>query len=582
MLVVSCSSPRAQSAGARPQASVPPLTSPKATRGAGSNDRVPMTGPTVSRLSGGTGSGAAAARKKTVSAKDVIEAHARYGAGVIHEENNEPELALKEYYEAALKDPEDETLVIEVSGKFLQAKQPEKALDLLTRAAACPDASGSLFVQLGFVYSKLGKMDLVAKASRTAIQKQPQLLDGYRNLFGFYLQNRQMQEALNTLDEAARVPDTEPDFLIGLAELYATLSLQAPALKESAHARALAVLQRAEKSEPADPQLRLRLADGFNLLGKDDQAAKIYLNLLERLADNLFARDNVRAKLADIYLRDQDHKRAIEQLEAIIRDNPTDAQAYYLLGSIAYEAKNYAQAAENFDKTILLDPAFEPAYYDLAGALMSEDKNSDALATLDKARLRFPQSFASEYLAGVAFSQGKDYAAAIQHFTAAEVVAQATDPKLLSDYFYFQFGAACERKGDYAQAETYFDKCLRLSPDFAEAQNYLGYMLAEHGEKLSHARDLIEKALKTEPKNSAYLDSMGWVLFKLNQPKQALDYILKAIQLSEEQNATEYDHLGDIYAALGQAEKAREAWRKSLSLEPNDSVRKKLEPAVAK
>jgi len=75
---------------------------------------------------------------------------------------------------------------------------------------------------------------------------------------------------------------------------------------------------------------------------------------------------------------------------------------------------------------------------------------------------------------------------------------------------------------------------------------------------------------------------MGWVLFKLNRPKEALDYLLKAIQFSEEEDATEYDHLGDIYAALGQADKAREAWRKSLSLEPNDLVRKKLEPAAAK
>ncbi len=37
------------------------------------------------------------------------------------------------------------------------------------------------------------------------------------------------------------------------------------------------------------------------------------------------------------------------------------------------------------------------------------------------------------------------------------------------------------------------------SPNFAEAQNYLGYMWAEHGIKLDQARDLITKALKAEP-----------------------------------------------------------------------------------
>jgi tetratricopeptide (TPR) repeat protein len=91
-----------------------------------------------------------------------------------------------------------------------------------------------------------------------------------------------------------------------------------------------------------------------------------------------------------------------------------------------------------------------------------------------------------------------------------------------------------------------------------------------------------QKAVKAEPDNAAYLDSLGWVLFKLKQPKQALDYLLKAVQLAKEPDATVYDHLGDTYAALDQPKKAREAWRKSLELEPSPDVRKKLEGAGAK
>ena len=106
--------------------------------------------------------------------------------------------------------------------------------------------------------------------------------------------------------------------------------------------------------------------------------------------------------------------------------------------------------------------------------------------------------------------------------------------------------------------------------------NYLGYMWAEHGEKLDKARELIEKALKAQPKNAAYLDSLAWVLFKQKQAQEALPYALKAAELSEKPDATVYDHIGDIYDALKQPEKAREAWRKSVSLEPNEEVRKKL------
>jgi tetratricopeptide (TPR) repeat protein len=102
-------------------------------------------------------------------------------------------------------------------------------------------------------------------------------------------------------------------------------------------------------------------------------------------------------------------------------------------------------------------------------------------------------------------------------------------------------------------------------------------MWADRGEKLDRARALIERALKEDPRNAAYLDSMGWVLFKLGRTEEALDYVLKAVHYSEEEDATLFDHLGDIYAVLGRQDKAREAWKKSLSLEPNEQVRKKLE-----
>jgi tetratricopeptide (TPR) repeat protein len=182
-----------------------------------------------------------------------------------------------------------------------------------------------------------------------------------------------------------------------------------------------------------------------------------------------------------------------------------------------------------------------------------------------------------EFWTALAFARQKAWAEAIEHFTAAEVIAQATEPERLNQVFYFEVGAACERKGDYVQAEKYFEKCLNLAPDDAEAQNYLGYMYAEQGMKLDRAKELVQKAVRSEPKNPAYLDSLGWILFKLRQPQEALGYILKALELSEKPDPTLYDHLGDIYVALDQLDKARDAWRKSIALDPDSRVLGKLE-----
>ena len=136
----------------------------------------------------------------------------------------------------------------------------------------------------------------------------------------------------------------------------------------------------------------------------------------------------------------------------------------------------------------------------------------------------------------------------------------------LTGYFYFEAAAAYERKGDFDRAEELFEKSLKLEPDMAEALNYYGYMLADHGVKLDKARGLIEKAVKQEPEQRGVPGQPRLGAVQAGQAGTGLAQIQKAIELSEEPDATIYEHLGDIYARLKQDDKAREAWRKSLNV----------------
>jgi tetratricopeptide (TPR) repeat protein len=551
---------------------------------------------------------ASAVRSPTSARQEaqVAQAHAHYAAGVIHELDEENAEALAEFYQAALLDPDNESLILEVSRRLLQDKQPQKAFAIVSPAAARPNASGALYARLGLIYSQLGKREEAIAADRVAIKRAPQSLVGYHNLFVTYLladqdllaatakpgdkstpapkseAPRQAAEALKVLDDAARQSNVEPPFLVGLSDLYIEYSLRVPAQKDKTKAKALAVLNRAVKLNPTEPGLELKLADNLDALGESKTAVQLYEAVLKKVPDLPPLRIRLHAKLADYYAHAGDAERAKEHLEAVTRDDPTNPQVYYFLGGLALDQKRPEEAAEHFRKIILLNPdapASQQAYYDLAMCQLETKKPEAALTTLDSARKRFSQSYALEMLTGMAYGAQKKYSEAIDHYTAAEVVAKATDPKRLDHTFYFQLGAAYERKGDYEQAEKYFQKCLELAPEDAEAQNYLGYMWAEHGMKLPQARELIEKAVKAEPKNAAFLDSLGWVLYKLNQPKAALDYVLKAAELSEAPDPTLFEHLGDIYSTLNQPAKAREAWGKSLSLEPNDAVKKKLDAA---
>lgn len=505
--------------------------------------------------------------------------HAQYAAGVFHQLNNEPDLALEAYRQAALADPADETLVLEVSRRLAQAKQLDQALEILTRATERSGASGAVWAFRGYLLGLQGKDREAAAANRQAIRKSPDLLAGYHNLYFSLIQKGAEAEAEALLDQALAQTNAAPEFLLGLAELYANLAVRQAERKGPLEANALRVLEQVEKLPLDNPALRLALAEQLFALGAHPRAAAAYHKVLEDLPENGASplRDRVHARLSEIYLRSEDHARAVEQLKAILESNPANVQAHYFLGNIAMEERRPVEAVDHLRRALVLKPDFEQAYYDLSNALIAADQPSDALATLDEVRKRFPQNFISEFLRAVAYTRQKAYDQAVKLFGAAEVLAQTSDSKRLNHFFYFQYGAAAERGGDFAIAEKHFRKALELNPDFHEAQNYLGYMWAERGTNLTEALDLLQKAIKAEPDNEAYLDSLGWVLFQLGKPAEAVTHIQRAIELSKEPDATLLDHLGDVHFALKSWDQAREAWERSLRIEQKAAVQEKLD-----
>lgn len=505
-----------------------------------------------------------------------MESFARYADGVIYEMQGDVTAATEAFARAAANAPEDEELTLDVSMRLLRYNHPERALEVLTNAIAHQSDSAEIHARLGLVYSQLGQTENALRSSRVAVRKDPALLVAWQQLYVNHLQNKRETEALKVLDDAARIQSEDADFLVGIAGMYSDLGVQATGMRSNAQARARELLLRAATLAPTDPSTQLRLADGLNTVGESGKAVEFYQKALDQLEAEAPLRKVLTLKLAELCLRTGDRKRAAELFEAVVRDDPTNPQANYVLGSLAFEARRMQEAADSFSRVILLNPAFEQAYYDLATAQLNLDRPDDALATLAKARERFDQSFVIEYLSGLACGQKKDYATALKHYTAAEVIAKATDARRLSHGFYFQTAVASERSGDFENAARQFEKCLELSPNFAEAQNYLGYMWAERGTNLDRACELIERAVQAEPENAAFLDSLGWVRFKLGRLAEALEAMERALKHVEEPDPTLFDHLGDIQAALGALDKARESWRKSLELEPNEGIRKKL------
>lgn len=134
--------------------------------------------------------------------------------------------------------------------------------------------------------------------------------------------------------------------------------------------------------------------------------------------------------------------------------------------------------------------------------------------------------------------------------------------------------SAQERAGDVKGSEATLRQILLKEPENATALNNLGYFLVERGERLDEALGMIERAVRKEPGNPSYLDSLGWAYFKQGKLNMAEKYLSDAARRNPGSVAIQ-EHLGDLFQKLGQKEKATGFWRKALSLasEAADSAR---------
>jgi len=192
-----------------------------------------------------------------------------------------------------------------------------------------------------------------------------------------------------------------------------------------------------------------------------------------------------------------------------------------------------------------------------AQTLSARGDVDEALRVLERAVTRHRDEPVAHVALADLYSQSQRVDDAVRVLTAAE------DRFPDNTVIVFQLGAVLERGARYTEAEGAFRRVLDVNPDDAPTLNYLGYMLAEGGERLDESVDLIKRALEIDPNNGSYLDSLGWAYYKQEQFQLAEAPLVRAgTQLLR--NSVVQDHLGDLMFQLERYDEAVEAWERAL------------------
>jgi tetratricopeptide (TPR) repeat protein len=172
----------------------------------------------------------------------------------------------------------------------------------------------------------------------------------------------------------------------------------------------------------------------------------------------------------------------------------------------------------------------------------------------------------------------KVYLDVIERVKKDKRVPEKARDEYVDDYRYLLSGVYSELNQVDKAAEQ-LKLLLAREPNNPTYNNDLGYIWADRGMNLPEAEKLIRKAIEEDRKlrkanpptrteadrdHPAYLDSLGWVLFKQGKAKEARPYLLDAVKEKEGQSIEIYDHLGDVHMQLGEKAEAVAAWKKGL------------------
>jgi tetratricopeptide (TPR) repeat protein len=409
--------------------------------------------------------------------------------------------------------------------RMYQSKRPLDALDVYTRFLERFGPDWNVLLQMGEMYTKLGQFQKAAGAMQQMADMDPG--------------NRALQRTL--------------------AESY---------IRAEEYAPALAIYQRLYELDPDDLSLRAEMAGIYLEQRKYGEAQPHIAAILN--ADSLSL--EVKLRLGEICFgqieKDSTYaptaRMVFERLRAA---NPKDWRPYWFLGAIGALTRDDTLSINNFRKVTEIAGWNADAWVYLSSIFFRNNNFEDMARVLESARKVLPEEFRVNFYLGVAYNRlgrHQDAALALEH-------ARRINPKDVEAIS--ELAIVYESLKQFAETDSLYELALRLAPANATILNNYGYSLSERGIQLERALGMAKKAVEAEPDNSSFLDTIGWIYFKLGDYQEAEGFIKKAVSKGDA-SAVVLEHLGDVYFRLNDVDRALANWNMALALDKNNSALK--------
>ncbi len=459
--------------------------------------------------------------------------------------------------------PDQRTLNYTYAQVLTKLGRGDESRQYLERAVEVDPTFGPAILQLIDIYQRENEWQKAAELLQPLVNEDPMNLDLQRQQAFFWLRSGSPEKARLAFKSLVEADPKDLRSQYYLAEALNDLEQYPEADK---------LYRKLLEKTPDDPELLASF--GLSQLGqrKYDEAAKAFRSLLalQDVTDNLQVL--AKTQLAFIDLQKNNYAAAIDQIRPLLvfRDKP-NAQAIGIALEAYRKQKKYSDAIAMLQPLVDRfgsDPIVNARYVEM----LVRNGDLDRARTAATAASKFgPKNTTA---AAEAYMQTEHYEPAIA------LLRDATRSKPDDADLQFALGSALERSGDKKHAEEIFLQLLDKHPDNAATLNYLGYMWAELGTNLDRAADMLTRAVHQDPRNGAYVDSLGWVYFRQGKLDLAEKFLTDATHLLP-RDATVHEHLGDVFAKRGDYHRALGLYREALTLEPESKDEAKLRSKIA-
>ena len=483
--------------------------------------------------------------------------------GRLYRLNNEPSKAEAELKTAIKIDPSSEEAVTTLAMLYTDEGDTAHALKVLS---SIPDSarSAKLYSALGAAYEQRKDYKDAVDAYHHAIILDRDNLDAIRGLAENLLNDGQLDASLEQYKVIADSNPEDAQTYVRMAEIYR---------REGKYDLALENLKRADTLVPDTMDVPYSMAAVYQAQGRYDDAIKLLQDLIKKTdkseAGTSQSDRNNRAifieRLGMVYREQENYPAAIDTFRKMLSLGDENARSGYQEIIDTYrDAKQWPQATSVAKEAVQKMPDDRELRMVLDAQLADMGQVDQSIADV-RSLLKGGAEDRDIYVRlGIIYTRAKRYDDAEQALAKAEQLSSKPDEK---SYVDFLRGDMYQRQKMYDQAEAEFRKVLAATsptdPLSAATLNYLGYMNADRGVKLDESLNLVKQALSFEPNNPAYLDSLGWVYFKLGKYDLAEENLNKAAAHMGS-DPTVQEHLGDLYQKTGRLKLAAAHWDRAV------------------